>query len=67
MLMSVLFWRAEEAEYIIGMAADWLELDAPDIWVRYDSELVCITFSRTVPLCPCSRPSPTNLTQSIRH
>src|SRR5258708_437021 len=31
----------EEAEGTIGMAADWLELDSPDAWVRYDSELVC--------------------------
>ena len=30
----------EEAEGTIGMAADWLELDSPDAWVRYDSELV---------------------------
>ncbi|KAF8340642.1 PRMT5 arginine-N-methyltransferase-domain-containing protein [Cantharellus anzutake] len=31
--------RLEEAEGTIGMAADWLELDSPDAWVRYDSEL----------------------------
>ena len=23
------------------MAADWLELDSPDPWIRFDSELVC--------------------------
>lgn len=30
----------EEAEYTIGMVSDWIELDSPDAWVRYDSELV---------------------------
>ena len=34
--------QTEEADHTIGMAADWLELDAPDIWVRHDSELVSI-------------------------
>ena len=34
------FHITEEAEYIIGMAADWIELDSPDVWVRLDSELV---------------------------
>lgn len=34
---------SDEAECTIGMAADWLELDSPDIWVRHDSELVSIS------------------------
>ncbi|KAF8322644.1 PRMT5-domain-containing protein [Clavulina sp. PMI_390] len=31
--------KIEEAECVIGMAADWLQLDSPDLWVRHDSEL----------------------------
>ena len=30
----------EEAEYIIPIISDWLELDASDDWVRHDAEIV---------------------------
>ncbi|KAG8863184.1 methyltransferase protein [Tulasnella sp. 330] len=31
--------KLEEAESVIGLASEWLELDSPDEWVRLDSEL----------------------------
>ncbi|KAG9045040.1 methyltransferase protein [Tulasnella sp. UAMH 9824] len=31
--------KLEEAENIVGLASEWLELDSPDEWVRQDSEL----------------------------
>lgn len=30
----------DEAENVIGIASDWLELDSPDDWVRHDCEIV---------------------------
>ena len=30
----------DEAEGVIAMISDWLELDATDDWVRHDSEMV---------------------------
>lgn len=30
----------DEAEGILAIVSDWLELDAPDSWVRHDSEIV---------------------------
>ena len=30
----------DEAENIIVMISDWLELDAADDWVRHDAEIV---------------------------
>lgn len=32
--------RLEETPKVIGVAADWLELDSPDEGIRFDSELV---------------------------
>ncbi|KDQ14319.1 hypothetical protein BOTBODRAFT_629299 [Botryobasidium botryosum FD-172 SS1] len=32
--------RIDEAERVIGMASDWLELDSPDERVKFDSEVV---------------------------
>lgn len=32
----------DEAEGVIAMISDWLELDAVDDWVRHDSEIVCL-------------------------
>jgi protein arginine N-methyltransferase 5 len=33
---------SEEAEGVIVMISDWLELDASDSWVRHDSEIVSV-------------------------
>jgi hypothetical protein len=33
---------SEEAEGVIVMISDWLELDATDSWVRHDSEIVSV-------------------------
>ena len=33
---------SEEAEGVIVMVSDWLELDASDSWVRHDSEIVSV-------------------------
>lgn len=32
----------DEAEGVIAMISDWLELDATDDWVRHDSEIVSL-------------------------
>ena len=32
------------------MASDWLELDATDVWVRHDAEIV-----RSIPLHPTAK------------
>jgi protein arginine N-methyltransferase 5 len=32
--------RLEETQHLIGVAAEWLELDSPDEGIRFDSELV---------------------------
>lgn len=32
--------RLEESQAVIALASDWLELDAPDEGIRFDSELV---------------------------
>ena len=44
---------SEDAEGVILMVSDWLELDAADSWVRHDSEIVsvrsrchCLNFRR---------------------
>lgn len=38
---SLLMWRGiDEADGVIVMVSDWLELDAADDWVRHDSEIV---------------------------
>ena len=29
----------DEAESVIGLASDWLELDSPDDWIRHDCEI----------------------------
>ncbi|KAF8604211.1 PRMT5-domain-containing protein [Ceratobasidium sp. AG-I] len=31
--------RNDQAEYVVGFASEWLELDSPDEGVRYDSEI----------------------------
>ena len=31
----------DEAEGVIGVVSDWLELDSLDEWVRHDAEIVC--------------------------
>ena len=31
--------RSDEAESVIGLASDWLELDSPDDWIRHDCEI----------------------------
>ena len=42
-------WRcADEAEHVAILVSEWLELDAPDDWVRHDSEIV-----RPTPLVAC--------------
>lgn len=33
----------DEAENVIALASEWLELDAEDAWVRHDAEVVRIT------------------------
>ncbi|KAG8933251.1 methyltransferase protein [Tulasnella sp. 418] len=38
-LSEVNITKLEEAENVIGLVSDWLELDSPDEWVRLDSEL----------------------------
>ncbi|KAI9512048.1 PRMT5-domain-containing protein [Russula earlei] len=38
-LGEVTMTRLEEAEGVIVLASDWLELDASDSWVRHDSEI----------------------------
>ncbi|KAH9986239.1 PRMT5 arginine-N-methyltransferase-domain-containing protein [Russula vinacea] len=38
-LGEVTMTRLEEAEGVIAMVSDWLELDAADSWVRHDSEI----------------------------
>jgi hypothetical protein len=40
---------SEEAEGVIAMVSDWLELDAADSWVRHDSEIVSLLSSSPVP------------------
>jgi type II protein arginine methyltransferase len=30
----------EDAEGVVALISDWLELDAADDWVRHDSEIV---------------------------
>jgi type II protein arginine methyltransferase len=35
---------SEEADGVIVMISDWLELDASDSWVRHDSEIVRVLF-----------------------
>lgn len=32
--------RLEETQYMVALAADWLELDSADEGIRFDSELV---------------------------
>ncbi|KAH9936058.1 PRMT5-domain-containing protein [Amylocystis lapponica] len=34
--------RLDEAEGVLAMVSDWLELDAPDDWVRHDSEIALL-------------------------
>ncbi|KAI0956054.1 hypothetical protein AcV7_006562 [Taiwanofungus camphoratus] len=34
--------RLDEAEGILAIVSDWLELDAPDSWVRHDSEIALL-------------------------
>ncbi|GBE88024.1 PRMT5-domain-containing protein [Sparassis latifolia] len=36
---EVTITRIDEAEGVVVMMSDWLELDAPDDWVRHDSEI----------------------------
>lgn len=36
------FILPDEAEGIIVMVSEWLELDAADDWVRHDAEIVCV-------------------------
>jgi protein arginine N-methyltransferase 5 len=38
-LDEVVLQRMEEGENVIAFASDWIHLDSPDEWVRYDSEL----------------------------
>lgn len=38
---EVVVSRLEETQNLIGIASEWLELDAPDEGIRFDSELVC--------------------------
>lgn len=37
--------RLEESPHLIGMASEWLELDASDEGIRFDSELVSCSLS----------------------
>ena len=30
----------DEAEIVVAMASDWLQLDATDDWIRHDSGIV---------------------------
>jgi len=39
---------SEEAEGVIVMISDWLELDASDSWVRHDSEIVSVPLRRVL-------------------
>ena len=39
-LAGVLDITADEAEYVVPLISDWLELDAADEWVRHDAEIV---------------------------
>ncbi|VDB88421.1 unnamed protein product [Peniophora sp. CBMAI 1063] len=32
----------EEAQYVVGLVSDWLELDATDSWVRHDAEIALL-------------------------
>jgi protein arginine N-methyltransferase 5 len=34
--------RLEETQHLIGVAAEWLEMDSPDEGIRFDSELVSV-------------------------
>ena len=34
--------RLEESQHLVGVAAEWLELDSPDEGIRFDSELVSL-------------------------
>lgn len=36
----------DEAEIVVAMASDWLQLDAADDWIRHDSGIVS-SFSRS--------------------
>ena len=47
---------ADEAECIIPLISDWLELDASDDWVRHDAEIVSEPRSVAPFLPPSSRP-----------
>jgi hypothetical protein len=40
--------ESEEAEGVIVMISDWLELDASDSWVRHDSEIVSVPLRRVL-------------------
>ena len=35
--------RLEESQHLVGVAADWLELDSSDEGIRFDSELVSVS------------------------
>jgi type II protein arginine methyltransferase len=37
---AFLFMSTDEAENAVILLSDWLELDAPDDWVRHDAEIV---------------------------
>ena len=43
---------SEEAEGVIVMVSEWLELDAADSWVRHDSEIVSVLRRRRRLLTP---------------
>ena len=38
----------DQAEYVVGFASEWLELDSPDEGVRYDSEIVGYTITISI-------------------
>lgn len=46
-----LFYLAyiDEAENAIILLSDWLELDAPDDWVRHDAEIVRLPIHSQIP------------------
>jgi len=38
---SLNFLQSDEAEGIVAMVSEWLDLDSPDDGVRHDAEIVC--------------------------
>ncbi|KAI0787942.1 PRMT5-domain-containing protein [Fomes fomentarius] len=58
--------RLDEAEYIIPLISDWLELDASDEWVRHDAEIALqqeLAFSSYLNAQCVILPPPSNRTQ----